>query len=720
MIKVLLFSLFLLLSTYTYAHTGGLAPGGDNKCSKAFAKGGGADVVDNKKDSATPQTPQVKNKSNLYNFQQVRRIISTHNVEASSKGDRIESLSAYNKLRASDPRLPSMTTLRKQFKEFAATHNVGNASLSDILFFRIHLDTKEIQPGSVTLQGTPKDVKSETSEQTESTQDVTIRQRERRANWWYNLGRLTGTRTMPTTDQEVQALTKSEVQAIPPRHIVYIQRHLLPKQVPWLNEKQLDKTDMRLFNQKQTRALTPEQLSLDSVLKAISTKGAQYLTIKQVLSIPINKLHLIQSKLSAQQLEKKVQGLTKDDLDQLSVEQMRSIQKYLSLEQMVGLKEEHLDNLIVRDLTPEQVEALSEASLLRALPQLLNGAQLQQASNDYIEHITGNALNKMSVTQLKAIQTRLSSSQLNQLKKKLFKDLSFELLTVEQVENLPSRYLALAQSKINSELIPSISRLVSDFKIERMTTQQIQAMHVEQLHAVLNKMSGRQIQVLTNEQVDGLLEDSVGLSSRNLRHLRKNLSVRQIFELPQEKKDNLNFKGFTNVARLRQLQVGGPLTAREVRRLIRYAPEMAYVLSADHLNNLSKWRFLSKWRLRNIQRYLLPEQIASLSRDTAASLNLKLLSTVQVQAFTSRQLNFFEAGQLRDIQRYLLPSQIADLSTSTLTKLSLKKLSKQQVEALTLDQLKGLGYERVYPIWDKLLPEQQQIPGWQPALRRQR
>ena len=36
MLKILLFSFFLSLSTYTSAHTGGLAGGGENKCSKAF------------------------------------------------------------------------------------------------------------------------------------------------------------------------------------------------------------------------------------------------------------------------------------------------------------------------------------------------------------------------------------------------------------------------------------------------------------------------------------------------------------------------------------------------------------------------------------------------------------------------------------------------------------------------------------------------------------
>lgn len=36
MLKIILFSLFLPLSTYTYAHSGGLAPDGEKKCSKGF------------------------------------------------------------------------------------------------------------------------------------------------------------------------------------------------------------------------------------------------------------------------------------------------------------------------------------------------------------------------------------------------------------------------------------------------------------------------------------------------------------------------------------------------------------------------------------------------------------------------------------------------------------------------------------------------------------
>ena len=756
-----------------------------SKCSKAFAKGGGADAVDSTKDSATPQTPQVKNKSNFGTFEETLQKFIAHSKTTSSKS---YGTSAYNKFRVNshDHTLPAETTLRNQYKEYVKQNNL-NPEIPLSEFLKKIVETGGVKSDSVALQEDPKDVKSETSEQTESTSDRPVLSSRRRAraaasaqkeNSWFR--RLMGTRTPRASDrmsvvaipgndpavvearEQTQALTKAEVQAIPLRRIKNIQEYLLPKQVAWLNKRQLEQADLSLFGKKQIQALIEEQLSLDSVLKGMTAKEAQDLTIKQVRSIPINKLHLIQSKLLSRQIARlndeilanlstelltkeqivelpieilqkigvhrlsveqlkyvaaeKVQGLTKDDLDQLSVEQMQSIQKHLSVEQIVELKEEHLDKLVMSSLTPDQVRILSEKSLLRFLPHLLSATQLQGVNSDYVAHITGKELNKMNTMQLKAIQDRLSSSQLNQLKKKLFQTLSFESLNLEQVEGLSSKYFLLAQSKINSKLIPSIERLVSDFKMEWMTTQQIQAMTVEQLHVVLNQMSSRQIQVLTNEQVDGLLEDSVGLSSRNLRRLRKNLSVHQTSGLSQEKKDKLNFKKgvLTNTTRLRQLQVGDPLTAKEVRRLIRSTPEMAYVLSADHLNNLSKWR------LRNIQRYLLPEQIASLSRDKVVLLNMELLSTVQVQAFTPRQLNFLETEQLRDIQGLLLPSQIADLSTSTLTKLSLKKLRKQQLEALTTDQLTGLGYERVYLIWDKLLPEQQQISGWQPALRRQR
>ena len=80
-----------------------------------------------------------QSKSNLYSFDEVVRIIGTHNKKASSKEDKVETLSAYTKLRATDPRLPSETTLRKQFKEFAQTNNIDDASMSDVLFSKVQI-----------------------------------------------------------------------------------------------------------------------------------------------------------------------------------------------------------------------------------------------------------------------------------------------------------------------------------------------------------------------------------------------------------------------------------------------------------------------------------------------------------------------------------------------------------------------------------------------------
>ncbi len=835
MIRILLFSLFLSLSSYTYVQ--GVGADSGRKCSKAF-------------------DPQDR-----YTFEEVLQKVVEHNSKTSLKEDRIGSLSAYNKFRASDPRLPAETTLRKQFKEFAETQDIGTASLSDILFSRA-IETGEIKSDSVAVQEGSKDVKNENAEEqnksllegaepsggdapytlgqmytkgsqnkesaseeaseeaSKATRPLVAPQRERAstasaqegAGWLRRLMgkgapagggqffgdasnsrrpyrdlsnteegtkpagetvapvRATRSTTAPAanrrgrtstasfnnrqaqtftaeelqniktrvlrniqqqllpeqiswlkpeqvknlnfgklTIKQVQALTEKQVQAIPPKNVQVIQSKLLPEQVAWLNEQQLNKIQPKLSAQQLTKLST----------KSLEGFSVKLLTREQIVESSIEVLQKIGvHRLSVEQLKylnaEKVQNLTQNELNKLNVEQMQSIQKHLSPRQIVELKEEFLNSLIVGDLTPVQVRILSESSLLRALPHFLNGEQLKQTSDDYIEGITGKELNKMNMTQLKAIQNRLSSSQLNEINRKLFKGLSFESLNAEQIENLPSKYLALVQNRINSKVIPSVERLVSDFNLKWMTVQQIQAMTVEQLHTVLNKMSGRQIQVLTNEQVDALLEDSVGLSSKQFRYLKKNLSVNQMSKLSDEKKNRLKFKGFTNATRLRQLQVDDSLTPREVRRLVRSTPEMAYVLSGNHLSNLSKRR------LRKIQRYLLAEQIASLQKQKVGLLNMKLLSTVQVQAFTSKQLNFLSAGQLKAIQAELLPNQIADLGTSVLMKLKLKKLSKQQAEALTSAQLKALGYQRVYPIWDKLLPEQQQLSEWQPAIRRQR
>ena len=520
--------------------------------------------------------------------------------------------------------------------------------------------------------------------------------------------------------------TKTQVQSIPETDVRSIQDKLLPEQVAWLSEKQLEQINLSSFNTEQIQALTSEQLSWNSLLNALPAKQVQNLAVHQFQSIAVHKLHLVQAKFSVEQIakipkalehlsvelltreqiegmsikalqkmdvsklsveqwgyvsSKKIHSLTKKDLEALDIAQLHVIQEHLLPRQIVNLKEEHLANLNIPILTVDQVKALSKKDLIRVPQHLFSSRQLVQLTDDTIAEIPVNELNKFNTTQLKTIQVRLTSSQLNGLKKKLFETLSFESLTLEQIEGLKLQYLLIAQGKINSELIPSIERLASDFNVRLMTVAQTQAMSVEQLQSVLNTMSGRRIQVLTHGQVSGLLGESVELSSKKLRHLRRNLLIHQVSRLSEEQKERLGFRGFSVVDQLRQITASeaDSLTPTAVSRLVRSAPEMVHVLSAEQLNNLNRLQ------LRRIQRLLLPAQIASLAN--ARLLDMQHLSIAQIQGFTPEQINLLSKEQIRMIQIHLSPKQIASVNTSTvLNKLDLQALSQPQVEALTFSQ----------------------------------
>ena len=212
-----------------------------------------------------------------------------------------------------------------------------------------------------------------------------------------------------------------------------------------------------------------------------------------------------------------------------------------------------------------------------------------------------------------------------------------------------------------------------------MTVVQVQVLSVKQLAIMLDLMSGRQLQVLTEGQVSGLLEESVELSSKKRRYLRRNLLDYQVSRLSEEQKERLGFKGFSNVAQFRQMTANeaDSLTPRAVKKLVRSVPEMAHILSAEQLNRLNRHQ------LRRIQRFLLPAQIASLTVGKAKLLNMEHLSAEQIQGFIPEQLNSLKKSQLRIIQVHLLPVQIAGLSTNTVfNKLALQELIQSQAEAL--------------------------------------
>ena len=219
-----------------------------------------------------------------------------------------------------------------------------------------------------------------------------------------------------------------------------------------------------------------------------------------------------------------------------------------------------------------------------------------------------------------------------------------------------------------------------------MTVAQIQALSAAQLQAVLHKMHGRQVQVLTNEQVSGLLEESVELSSKQLRYLRRHLLAYQVLRLSAEQKEKLGFKRFSAVDQLRQMTASEAksLSPRAVRRLVRSAPEMAYILSVEQLNKLNNRQ------LRRVQKFLLPAQIASLSGPGGVAkvgilfdINHLVPNTEQIRALTVEQLHSLSKKQLRMIQVHLSPEQIVNLSTQTvLNRLALQELNQSQVEAV--------------------------------------